>query len=164
MKNKIIQAFPDRATDCIETMNDEKFQILDQSPGKCIISDDGDFQVINPNKKDIHFLAIDHCLLPDDIKKCDFAIFDDTLFVIVEMKNVKTKSRRVKKREAIKQLINTIEIFRKKIDFVGNDLEAIICFAGKKIYPARSSSSNYHKDVFADYDCSLLEGNEKEFS
>ncbi len=78
----------------------------------------------NSNSKEIDFLAIDACLIPEtrDIKKCDAVVYDELIIWFIELKEVqwskssslnrrKRKNARIK---GVKQLASTILDFKNK--------------------------------------------------
>ena len=149
MKQSIEMAFPQSiAGDCLIVQSSEEFHIYDRvtHPKRCYIRDDETqvvhFTVVNPQNKDIHFLAIDACLFDEkDEPRCDFAIFDDTVFCFVEIKDIKGRQRRNARINAQKQLSNTIKQFLNSGIAFSAGLEAIVCFATEKIYPATTAQS-----------------------
>lgn len=74
---------------------------------------DWHFLIENPNELPIHFLAIDACLLHNQMGgQCDFAAFTDQTFMLVDIKDVKTKLRNQSIAKAVEQLANTFNIFK----------------------------------------------------
>ena len=171
MKDQIEKAFPQSVKNkCIKTLSDSKFWISDQEENsECKLlselSDDCDFEVLNPQKKEINFLAIDKCVFDDsDSKRCDFALFNKKNLVFVEIKaNVKPRNRSQHRKKGLKQLAATIEIFKRKIDFSDTELEAYLCFSSST-YP-RQTVSNQSKiiEFYDNYKANLKYSNQKEF-
>lgn len=150
MKSIIEYAFPRIVVDgCLETTAKSEFGILDRKAEKCIIQhyEGGKihFIVLNPNQKPIHFLAIDHCLFSDNLPKtenhqrCDCAIFDETTFCFIEIKDVVFSQKSKESRDAKNQLLDTIDIFQNKIDFKGKRLEAYVCVGITKEKPVEKA-------------------------
>lgn len=104
--------------DCCEVTSDVNIYIKDINNSSCIISNEDDYHVhvINKKNKDISFLKIDKCVYNDgDDKKCDFAVADDDIAYFVEVKELENfdshSKRNSKRKEAKRQLINTIKLF-----------------------------------------------------
>ena len=82
------------------------------------------FEIINPKKEVIKFIAIDNCLITsgEKIKRCDFALIKNNETYLIELKtDVKPKNRNKKLKEALKQLKGCIQKF-------DNILECFVCF------------------------------------
>ncbi len=123
------------------------------------------FTVTNPLQKEVHFLAIDKCVLTDSDKThCDCAIFDNSQFLFVEISDSKKLHRNAKRKKAKAQLSQTITHFRENgINFPDN-LNAVICFVGKKVFPVRLASTDQASLAFLiEWGAVLLEGNERKF-
>ena len=171
MKDQIEKAFPQSVKNkCIKTLSDSKFWISDQEEDfKCKLlselSDDCDFEVLNPQKKEINFLAIDKCVFDDsDSQKCDCAVFNENAFSFIEIKaTAKPRNMRLHRKKGLKQLAATIEIFKRKIDFSDTELEAYLCFSSST-YP-RQTVSNQSKiiEFYDNYKANLKYSNQKEF-
>jgi hypothetical protein len=182
MKQSIETAFPQTIDGfCLEEIKAAEFWVFDESETKrCYVkveptADEKHFQVLNPSTKSISFLAIDKCLFDDSIKnqkRCDFAVFDDSVFCFVEIKVVKAKNRKSERVEMYKQLKMTIRTFNdNQVSFANRKIEAVVCFPifdpilqESKIYPAFSSrSTDTTSEFLQDYNATLLEGNSKTF-
>lgn len=75
--------------------------------------EDWHFFVENPEAKEIHFVAIDECLfVREKGGQCDFGVFDAEYFVLVDIKDVKTKQRKANRKKAVEQLYNTLSILK----------------------------------------------------
>ncbi len=169
MSKDLISAFLEG--DCLKIETSLEFSIADgeANTGRCYIVNaeetEGQFKVSNPRGKEIYFLAIDKCLLDDqdNLERCDFAIFDESTFCFVEIKE--TRRRRGKVREkAIQQLEATINYFKQHIDFEDYRLEAIIYLVSRGAYPAADTNKEKMKARFATkLETLLLEGNHKAF-
>jgi hypothetical protein len=76
---------------------------------------DWHFFADNPTQQYVHFLAIDNCWLSSEQGgQCDFALFTEKEFILVDIKDVKTKMRKMAKKKAIEQLYHTLEILHHK--------------------------------------------------
>jgi hypothetical protein len=172
MKETIENAFPQIVGGaCLEVLNETEFYIFDSpvEPKRCFISekdsDPAHFTVNNPAAKVLSFLAIDKCLLDDgQPARCDCAVFEDSKFAFIEISDSKKLHRNKKRKHAVDQLGNTIDLFRGKGIMFPEELNAIICFVGKKIHPARTSQKSAASVLFYDErKAILLEGNELSF-
>lgn len=99
--------------------------------------EDWHFFIDNPNKSSICFWKIDNCWL-HSVKggQCDFAVFNTQNFVLVDIKDVKTKNRKNAKTKAIEQLFNTLHILKER-NFLPQTSEkyAIVGLTFQKQYP-----------------------------
>ncbi len=171
MKDQIEKAFPQSAKKkCIKTSSDSKFWISDREENptcKLIskLSDNCDFEVLNPQEEDINFLAIDKCIFDDsDSKKCDCAVFNDNSFAFIEIKSTaKPRNMRKHRKKGLEQLGATIETFKRKVDFSNTELEAYLCFSSST-YPKQTASNQSKIIAFYDnYKANLKYSNQKEF-
>jgi len=160
------------ANECFEIVTDKEFEIYDCkeddedcSTGRCYIRVDGDFKVINPNLKDIGFLAVDKCIFfdADKIKKCDCIVMDNDTLCFIEIKDCKSKNRSNRKREAKKQLKSTIEIFESKVK-INRIKEAYLCVGVSQARPSKLASSMDSRIEFEEeLETQLFDGCQKEF-
>jgi hypothetical protein len=172
MKRLIETIFPQSRTGkCIETEKGD-FQVFDSEtePKRCYVRRSEEepvhFKVLNPNRKEIHFLAIDKCILYDDAKEhCDFAVFNQEAFSFVEIKarHPEHKRRNQDKKKACGQLKQTIGYFVEKgISFENVNLEAIVCLTSEETHPvANSESQNAVAEFLFSFNAKLLVGDEK---
>lgn len=152
---------------CLETIFDDKFEIYDcEKEKRCYLCEkDGHFQVLNPNKKKIGFIAVDKCLFFDDdeFKKCDCIVFDEKSICFVEIKECKPKRRKNHKKNAEKQLKATIKILKEKIK-IDKKIEAYLCVGCSSTRPSRTASSkNAQAEFLRDFNAILFDGCQKEF-
>jgi len=138
--------------------------IKDEDGTKCIQVTDcslAHFTIENINKKELAILAIDKCIFDDQSghKKCDFAFYDEEIFVFVEIKDT-YKRRPTHKKQAKLQLAATIEYFIAQLNFEGYQLQAIISW---RFMPARPVASTAMQDArvafLENYNVLLMEGN-----
>jgi len=156
---------------CHVIFTNELTKIIETHASHCVIDNssvDENFLIKNPNNKVINFIAIDKCIFLDDAlhKKCDFAVFDDKIFALIEIKdtnNRKTRAKHTKK--AYKQLSAILSEFEQKsVSFNGFSIEAIIAFKYRPLRPLINSASMAMRVYFKNrYKASLMLGNEKEF-
>jgi len=158
---------------CHENVNDKYFEIIDDEVHKCYINTNkdikGQFRIINNDSKEINFLAVDKCIFDNSCppKRCDFILFDNSVFSFVEIKvPSRVSGRSILRNEAIEQLKSTIIEFLglKLINKLGLEIEAIICLCVKKSYPTFTSSKQSRvKEFQDDYNVVLKEGNLKKY-
>lgn len=181
MKQLIETTFPCQTGNCLETRNETIFWVdeypdeieFERNRKKSFVlietEDELLFTVKNPKQKDIHFLAIDQGIFWKTEKyklgRCDFALFDDTRFCFIEIKEVTLKHRNKERLEAYKQLKETIVKFREHLDFGHFQVEAQVSFkSSRKIYPRQTSSN---QDIAKEFDdelaVALFENNDIEF-
>lgn len=151
---------------CLEFLN-KSFEIYDcEEEKRCYIcKQDGHFQVLNRDSKNIGFIAIDKCLFFDDdeFKKCDCIVFDEDTICFIEIKDCKPKRRKGHKKNAEKQLKSTIQIFQDKIT-IDKKIEAYLCVGCSSTRPSRTASSkNAQAEFMRDFNAHLLDGCQKEF-
>ncbi|MFT3679710.1 MAG: hypothetical protein QM791_05530 [Ferruginibacter sp.] len=140
-----------------DDIRDEKEQ-----PAQIVNSGDYQLTVRNSDQKDICFIKTDKCLLTDDNKKCDCILFSEDQFFMIEISESRAKN--AKRRDAIQQLGNTIEILRaNKIDLKKYQTTAVICFKSGKNYPAEASLNTKRELFRSKYNVLLEEGNNIEF-
>ncbi len=187
MKENWLTRFPEKAH-CLQTVH-ESFGVkddLDNAPAYMVRAtteqitlfksnpeesfEDWHFFADNPTKQAIHFLAIDSCgLASEQGGQCDFAIFTQKEFILVDIKDVKTKLRKAAKKKAIEQLYHTLEILQNKNVFPF-DLQrfAIVGLTFRDYYPqghpkARTQVASDTKRFLDDFQTDLLVANAFEF-
>jgi hypothetical protein len=168
-KRKILKAYPAKES-CFEESRDVAFAIYDpENDSKSRIvkvdSPEAQFNVNNPNKKEIGFLAIDHCLINQkESKRCDSLLFTESELCFIELKDVGVKSRRKERLKFYEKLENDLSRFASSLDFSKYRVEAIIAFKGQFPSPsARSTSSEKVLHFRKKYKATLLETNQKTF-
>ena len=157
---------------CLQTVRDKSFGIAEPNKdkgGKSIIvsKENGDFEVNNPQEKEVTFWAIDDCTFTSsEGKRCDFALFDDETIAFIEIKRVKKLRQRSQARtEAILQLTETLEYCKGKLSFEKYYLIANIAFTTKdKSYPlAKTARQDAELSLFNKYRAQLLQGSDITF-
>jgi hypothetical protein len=153
---------------CISTVIDLEFRVYDRKDDCCFVSVDNHpdtlcyFTIKNPSGKQLTFLAIDKCLIPedDDEKKCDCAVFDNKTFNFIEIKTASSGQRSKRRIKAFEQLKHTIGLFKSKMDFNNFDVYAMICIGCKAVYP-RSTASHMGRrmEMSLLHKAKLVEGN-----
>ena len=167
MREQIETYFPIvKINACLQTVSEIEFGISEPDKDKggrsIIVAKKGaDFEVENPNQKEIGFWAIDECTFTSgDGKRCDFAIFDDETFAFVEIKRSKMKNRQQAKNSAVEQLEEILNHCKGKLDFSHCKLLAIIALSFSKSFPiARTRKQDAELAFFNKYQAQLLEGN-----
>ena len=156
---------------CLSTVTHNSFKVFDRENDCCYICTENEpkslcyFTVNNPTNKPLNFLAIDKCTLTGDKdKKCDCAIFDNSLFYFIEMKTASSASRSKRRGDAYMQLKSTIGIFKERINFDNYEILALISFGQSYTIPRTNSTHmGRRKELFDLYRAKLVEGNLIEF-
>jgi len=116
--------------ECTKTISDEIFFIIDDKEDEppYIVGKDGEFKIINSQKKELSFISIDSCIYGEkDIARCDCAIYDDKTFCFIELKHTKTTNWKRRRSDAEKQVEATINNFKNDDIVKGKILEAYMC-------------------------------------
>lgn len=111
---------------CVEKVSDNIFYIKDLRNEPCTFSSSSDYHLIinNPRNENISFIKIDKCIFKDsDGKKCDCAVCSSEKLIFIEIKELENvvdlnqkkdhSKRKTIRKEAKKQLANTINEFKK---------------------------------------------------
>jgi len=171
----IAAVFPQCTTNaCLETTTDSTFTVIDPAEDKKSIIYKGGIDTLSPpyftihnrTNKPIGFLAIDHCLFFDhDNEKCDFAVFDNSVFCFVEIKRGSGRKKGKIRKKAIDQLRATIIAFDKcNVDFTGYKREAFVSVGYNESFPkVKSRSQDAGKEFEDDYNVELFQGSEITF-
>lgn len=172
MDEKLKQSFPlITENHCLKIISAIRFYVYDDPDTDqiCFTDQEPDeyqnFRIENPDNKPIRFLAVDHCLFFDDgPKKCDFILYDESVFCFIELKGVKKRKRKNAKREAEEQILTTVELFQEKLEsFKGRILEAYLCVGYRTGRPSTLSRSQRAKRDFARINVKLYDGCRREF-
>lgn len=116
--------------ECIEVTSLASFFIKDDKEKEpaSIVLENGEFEIINKNKKELSFLPIDGCVYKsDDEKRCDCVVHDDKTFCFIELKNCKRTNWKKYREPAEKQLERTIKNFKSESIIKDKNLEAYMC-------------------------------------
>ena len=171
MINNLKEFFPHlEEKECLVVKEDD-FQFIDDTEGQkaYIVESNGQFKVINPNRKNICFLAVDDCLFDSsDGSRADCIIFDDEVLCFIELKDCKNKNIPRNRQKAKQQLIAIIEFFQKKIK-IDRKLEAYICVTctskeGSVTMTPRANNEQAQLEFVEFYDTELFYKCEKEFN
>lgn len=173
MLNQLKSALLDKEK-CLKILNDQQFGICDpddvtkKTPCHIQVDQNGitHFKVENPTERDIHFLAVDHCLfLSDNSSRCDFAVFDDETFCLVEIKTASLGQRRNQRIKAEDQLKESVLFFRDKIKDPEKTIEAYVCLLDKKTFgPCLRTNSPTQVLRFAEMGVALYYADSKRFA
>lgn len=142
MINQIKLAYGVNSFSSCTELHTTSFYLKDPDAGKCQtsnVSNDTTCLIDIPNQKDVFFIAIDECLIPQSAnkKKCDVVIFDDIKIWFIELKQVQfsgvgrldRQKKNNGRRKAVKQLASTILDFKSKgIDLSNMVVGALISF------------------------------------
>ena len=173
MLDSIKAAFPrTEVKACLQTLTDSEFHIYDHETEKrCYVQVNLEgikhFTVKNADKRSVHFLAIDKCLLMDDerTQRCDCAVFDDQTFCFIEIKTTSSMTQRKKlRREAKNQLKAAINFFRNKVAFDSIQIEAYVSLlTDLETRPLNRASLLEETEEFYEIDVTLFHDNIKQF-
>ncbi|MCW2119508.1 hypothetical protein [Flavobacterium sp. 7A] len=90
-------------------------------------------------------------------KKCDWVLYEDKKIFFVESKDVKPRSRNKERKDAVKQLIATIEYYNSKIDLSTFTISSQICF--KSNSRTIKTGDQARKVLFKKYNSDFNESN-----
>ena len=93
----------------------------------------------------------------ENSKKCDWVIYENKKIFFVESKDVKPRNRSKERKDAIKQLITTIEFYNSKIDLNSLSIFSQICFQSKS--RVIKAGDQARKVLFKQYNSEFSEGN-----
>jgi hypothetical protein len=118
------------------------------------------FTLENPHEANLVFAAIDNCLLDSaDPARCDFVLGNFEKLYFVEIKQVKTGRRPSARKDAIRQLGQTIILFKDNLNLIDTDLVAVICLKAAEARPIQTAKKTADRVRFKDiYNASLMEG------
>lgn len=112
----------------------------------------------NEKLKEILFLENEYSIMKnEDSKKCDWVIYENKNIYFIESKDVKPRSRNKERKDAIKQLIATIEFYNSKIDLSKFSILSQICFQSKS--RVIKAGDQARKVLFRQYNSDFSEGN-----
>lgn len=112
----------------------------------------------NENLKEILFLENENSVMKNEnSKKCDWVIYENKKIFFVESKDVKPRNRSKERKDAIKQLITTIEFYNSKIDLNSLSILSQICFQSKS--RVIKAGDQARKVLFKQYNSEFSEGN-----
>jgi hypothetical protein len=112
----------------------------------------------NNRLKEILLLENEFSVMKNELsKKCDWVIFENNTIFFIESKDVKPRSRNKERKDAIKQLIATINFYQSKIDLSKLTIFSQICFkSNSKII---KTGDQARKIIFKQLNSEFTEGN-----
>jgi hypothetical protein len=112
----------------------------------------------NFNTKEFLLLENEYSIMKNEnTKKCDWVIFENNTIFFIESKDVKPRSRNKERKDAIKQLIATINFYQSKIDISKLTIFSQICFkSNSKII---KTGDQARKILFKQLNSEFTEGN-----
>lgn len=112
----------------------------------------------NNSLKEILLLENEFSVMKNEAsKKCDWVIFENNTIFFIESKDVKPRSRNKERKDAIKQLIATINFYQSKIDLAKLTIFSQICFkSNSKII---KTGDQARKIIFKQLNSEFTEGN-----
>jgi len=119
----------DKIEQCTKMINDSSFFIIDDKEKEppYLVYKNGEFEVINQNKKELSFISIDSCVYDSkDDTRCDCAIYDEVTFCFIELKHCKRTAWKRHRAKAEDQLKKTIETFEEEGITKDKKLEAFM--------------------------------------
>lgn len=153
-----------------ERVNDEVFQVFDpidedERPCRIVYNEStAQLLVTNTSGESIDFIKLDHCLIDTNERKCDCILMNSSKLFLIEIKNSASGSRSTKRREAVNQLGNTIDLLkRNSIQISERIVKAIICFKHSTTRPTQPSMNTKKAFFLEEYGVYLEEGNSIEF-
>lgn len=112
----------------------------------------------NGNSKEILLFENEFSVMKNETsKKCDWVLFENNNLYFVESKDVKIRSRNKERKDAVKQLIATIEFYSSKIDLSNTQLFSQICF--KSNSRIIKTGDQARKKIFSQYNSDFTQGN-----
>ena len=161
MINKLKNVFPDLVEDgCYKLISEKHTFIFENEKAFFVKKQPFHLHIENKTNQDIHFLQNDNCIMKNnDGKQCDYVIFNASNIYFTEVKVTKNNLSNHRK-EAIKQLENTIKFYSKLYDLKNfEQLKAVICFKNLKRIAPQASTSSKQKEVKQKYNVNLEIGN-----
>lgn len=112
----------------------------------------------NDNSKEILLLENEFSIMKNETsKKCDWVLFESNNLYFVESKDVKMRGRAKERKDAIKQLIATIQFYNSRIDLSSIKLFSQVCF--KSNSRIIKTGNQARKKMFSEYNSDFIEGN-----
>lgn len=166
---KIKEAFGIKEnTSCEIQILEKTFSIRDDKenePAYITDFEEGHFTIVNTENRKLAFLPIDICVFGSgDGKKCDFGVSDNLYLVLVDIKDYSKSQRSKGRKVAIKQMMQTINNIKQKIDTSVFTTFAVIGFTFENDNPAAKTRRQDAEAEFEELNAILLEGNSFEFS
>lgn len=150
---------------CYKVLSETKYHIEDIKDAFTAFKKENEYWnlcIENSISKEFLLLENEFSVMKNEItKKCDWVLFQDNNLYFIESKDVKPRSRNKERKDAVKQLIATIEFYNSKIDLSSINLFSQVCFkSNSKII---KSGDQARKKIFSQYNSDFNEGNYIEF-
>lgn len=163
MTNKqFLTHFPDLEKDiCYKNLTNSVYYLEDIKDAITSFKSEEEYWnlcVENDNLKEILFLENEFSVMKNETsKKCDWVLFENNNLYFIESKDVKMRGRAKERKDAIKQLIATIEFYNSRIDLTPIKLFSQVCFKSNSriIKPGDQA----RKKTFSQYNSDFTEGN-----
>lgn len=159
---QLLAHFPNLEKDiCYKTLKDPVYYLEDIKDAITSFKFEEEYWnlcIENDNSKEILLLENEFSVMKNETsKKCDWVLFENNNLYFVESKDVKPRSRNKERKDAIKQLIATIEFYSSKIDLSTTNLFSQICF--KSNSRIIKTGDQARKKTFSQYNSDFTEGN-----
>lgn len=159
---QLLAHFPDFKKDiCYKRLKDSVYYLEDVKDALTNFKSEEEYWnlcIENIISKEILLLENEFSVMKNESsKKCDWVLFQNNNLYFVESKDVKMRGRAKERKDAIKQLIATIEFYNSKIDLSKTKLFSQVCFkSNSKII---KSGDQARKKIFSQYNSDFIEGN-----
>ncbi|KAF2510203.1 hypothetical protein EYY60_11885 [Flavobacterium zhairuonense] len=159
---ELLAHFPDLEKDvCYKILNDSIYffeEIKDSIVAFKTEEEYWNLCLENESLKEFLFLENEYSIMKNEnSKKCDWVIYENKTIFFVESKDVKPRNRNKERKDAIKQLITTIEFYNSKIDLSTFSIFSQICFQSKS--RVIKAGDQARKVLFKQYNSEFSEGN-----
>ncbi|TRX38936.1 hypothetical protein FNW52_02500 [Flavobacterium sp. ZT3R18] len=159
---QLLAHFPDLEKDtCYKILNDSVYYLEDIKDAVTSFKFEEEYWNLcleNNNSKEILLLENEFSIMKNEVsKKCDWVLFENNNLYFVESKDVKPRSRNKERKDAIKQLIATIEFYKSKMEFSSITVFSQICF--KSNSRIIKTGDQARKILFKQYDSEFSESN-----
>lgn len=159
---KLLAHFPNLEKNiCYKTLNDHVYYLEDIKDAITRFKLEKEYWnlcIENDNSKEILLFENEFSVMKNEkSKKCDWVLFENNNLYFIESKDVKPRSRNKERKDAIKQLIASIEFFSSKIDLSTTNLFSQICFKSKS--RIIKTGDQARKKIFSQYNSDFTEGN-----
>jgi hypothetical protein len=159
---ELLANFPDLEKDtCYKILNDSVYYLEDIKDAVTSFKFEEEYWNLcleNDSSKEILLLENEFSIMKNEVsKKCDWVLFENNNLYFVESKDVKPRSRNKERKDAIKQLIATIEFYNSRIDLSSINLFSQICF--KSNSRIIKTGDQARKKIFSQYNSDFTEGN-----
>lgn len=165
MIDDLLSSFPNIISNgCLKNIENEDSYIFENTEIKqgvfVTVNQKYHLHVQKTSNRNLYFIQNDDCVMnSDDGKQCDYILFNDNTVFFCEIKAT-NKNLSKRRKEALKQIENTIKFYFKKELFINHERKnALITFDNKKTIAPQASKSTKRKEFKVKYDVNLDEGN-----